>query len=271
MKSKNTRFIAAFLFSIIFIASSQAQFLKKLKNRVEKKVEDVVVEKTANKAAEKTSKSMDKVFEANPFGGVNQKKADPANVPNAYDFSWKYTLKMTTKEGDMVFDYYLEPGAPYFGFSSIAMDHMFTVMDNGRKLTVIFMETQGNNLGMANQMPDDLDVEEMKDQSGQFTFEQLPDKTIMGYHCKGVKATNDEFETEMYFTNEAEVSFDDIYKNQQTKIPVQLKNYFKLEDKVLMISMDMRSLKNHKRDAHIECVGLEKISKTIKKSDYKFM
>lgn len=38
----------------------------------------------------------------------------------------------------------------------------------------------------------------------------------------------------MYFTDEAEVSFDDIYKNQQTKIPVQLQNYFNKDDKVHM-------------------------------------
>ncbi len=271
MKSKNTRFLTVLLCSLFFISTSQAQFLKKLKKRVEQKVENTIVEKTANKAAEKTSKSMDKVFEGNPFGGGSHKKADPSLVASAYEFSWKYSLKMTTKEGEMVFDYYLKPDAPYFGFTSATMEHMFTVMDNGNKVTIIFMASQGNNIGMANQMPDDLDVEEMKDESAKFTFEQLSDKTISGYHCKGVKATNEEFEMTMYFTNEAEVSFDDIYKNQQTKIPVQLKNYFKPNDKVLMISMDMKSLKNNKQDAHIECVGLEKISKTVKKSDYKFM
>lgn len=75
----------------------------------------------------------------------------------------------------------------------------------------------------------------------------------------------------MYFTDEAEVSFDDIYKNQQTKIPVQLQNYFNKDDKVLMIFMDMKHLKNKKRDAQIECIGLEKVTKTISKSSYKSM
>ena len=35
--------------------------------------------------------------------------------------------------------------------------------------------------------------------------------------------------------------------------------------------MDMKGLKNKKMDARIECVGLEKMSKTIKKSDYKYV
>ena len=126
-------------------------------------------------------------------------------------------------------------------------------------------------MGMVTHMPDDPELEEAKDQSASFRFEQLPAKTINGYHCKGVKATNDEMEMVMYFTNEAEVSFDDIYSSNQANIPAQLKDYFKADEKVLMISMDMKGLKRKKMDAHIECVGLEKVSKTIRKSDYKFM
>lgn len=254
----------------VFMQNVEAQFLKKLGDRVKQKVENTVVEKTANEAAEKTSNSMDKVFNANPFSG-SKEKADPGLVANSYKFSWKYSLKIASKEGEVVFDYYLQPDAAYFGFTNMAMQNMFTVMDNGNKVTVMFMESQGNNVGMVTQMPDDLNLEESKDESAKFTFKQLPDKTINGYHCKGVQATNDEFETQMYFTNEAEVSFDDIYKNQQTKIPVQLKDYFNPGDRVLMIAMDMKSLKNKKHDAHIECIGLEKVSMTLKKSDYKFM
>ncbi|WP_111309954.1 DUF4412 domain-containing protein [Confluentibacter sediminis] len=267
---KTNKILMSLVVCFALIQTVEAQFLKKLQKRVEQKVENTIVEKTANKAAEKTSKSMDKAFNMNPFGG-GKEKADPNLIASSYDFSWKYSLKMTSKEGDMVFDYYLKPGAAYFGFTSATMENMFTVMDNKNKVTTIFMQTQGNNMAMVNKMPDDLDLEEAKDTSASFNFTQLPDKTINGYHCKGVKATNDEYEMVMYFTNEAEVSFDDIYKNQQTKIPVQLKDYFDPKDKILMISMDMKGLKNKKLDAKMECVGLEKISKDIKKSDYKFM
>lgn len=268
---KKTAIYVSFLFALVGnIQVADAQFFNKIKKRVEQKVENVIVEKTANKAAEKTSKSMDKVFEGNPFGG-GKDKADPNLVANSYDFTWKYTLKMTTKDGDIVFDYYLKPGAPYFGFTSAVMENMFTVMDNGNKVTAMFMASQGNNIGMVTQMPDDLDLEEAKDESAKFTFETLPDKTINGYYCKGVKATSDEHEMLMYFTNEAKVSFDDIFKNKAAKMPVQLKDYFNPDDKVLMIYMDMKNLKKKKECATMECVGLEEVSKTIRKSDYKFM
>ncbi len=256
-----------------FFAANQtveAQFLKKLKKRVEQKVENAVIEKTANKAAEKATNSMDKMFDVSPFGG-GKEKADPSLVGDTYDFTWKYSLKMSTKDGEIVFDYYLKPEASYFGFTSAAMENMFTVMDNDSQIMAMFMKSEKNNVGMVTKMPDISDLEEAKDESAKFTFEALPEKTINGYRCKGVKATSEDYEMVMYFTNEAEVSFDDIYKNSKTKIPVQLKDYFNPDDKVLMISMDMTDLKKPKQSAKMECVGLEKVSKTIQKSDYKFM
>ena len=270
MKNSKFKVLGFIVFSLLFIPTSQAQFLKKLQKRVEQRVENAVIEKTANKAAEKASKSMDKMFDINPFGGGGKEKADPSLVADSYSFTWKYSLKMSTKEGSIVLDYYLEPDASYFGFSSESMANIFTVMDTGHKITAMFMQSEGNNMGMVNQMPD-LDIEDANDKTEQFNFQSLPEKTINGYLCKGVKATNDGYEMIMYFTNEAEVSFDDIYKNNKTKIPPQLKDYFNPDDKVLMMSMDFTDLKNKKQSGSIECVGLEEVHKTIRKSDYKFM
>jgi hypothetical protein len=270
MKNQKCQIFMMIVFSMLFNPASHGQFLKKLKKRVEQKVENAVIEKAANKASEKATRSMDKAFDINPFPD-GKEKADPAVIANSYDFTWKYSLKMTTKQGDMVFDYYLKPGASYFGFTTATMQDMFTVMDNGNKVTIMFMSSKGNNIGMASQMPDDLDLEEMADESGTYKFEALPEKTINGYRCKGARATSDEYIMTMYFTNEAEVSFDDIYKNKQTNIPIEFKNYFGKDDKVLMISMDMKSLKNDKYNATMECIGLEEVKKSIKKSNYKIM
>lgn len=268
MKTKYVLIALVAFFSVT--QTVEAQFLKKLKKRVEQKVENAVIEKTANKAAEKATNSMDKMFDVNPFGG-GKEKADPDLVGDTYDFTWKYSLQMSTNAGEIVFDYYLKPDASYFGFTSATMENMFTVMDNEHQIMAMFMASEGNNIGMVTKMPDVTDLEEMKDESAKFTFETLPEKTINGYRCKGVKATSDDYQMVMYFTNEAEVSFDDIYKNSKTKIPVQLRDYFNPDDKVLMISMDMTDLKKPKQSVKMECVGLEKVSKTIQKSDYKFM
>ena len=248
----------------------EAQFFKKLKNRIKEKTEQVVVEKTANKVAEKASNSLDKAFEINPFS-MGKGKADPNLVPDSYDFSWKYSLNMKTKEGDMVLDYFLQPGQPYFGFTTPLMESMFTVMDNGRKITVMYMLSDKNSVMMTNSMPDDLDLEETDDKSASFAYESLPDKEIMGYNCTGVKATNDRYEISMYFTADAPVSFNDIYKKKNKNIPSGLKNYFGEDDYVLMLEMQMTDLKKDKMSATMECIGLEEVQKTIYKSDYNTM
>jgi hypothetical protein len=270
MKTKNTQLFFTIIFLLMAIPSTQAQLLKKLKKRVEQKVENVIVEKASDKAAEETSKTMDKAFEINPFGG-KMDKADPNLVADSYDFTWKYSLKMTSAQGEIVFDYYLNPGSNYFGFTSAAMENMFTVMDNGKKVTAIFMEHEGNNMGMVTSMPDDLDLEEAKVRPEAFEITSIDDKTINGYHCKGVNARTVDYEIDMYFTNEAEVSFDDIYKNQQARIPAQVKDFFGEDEKVLLIYMELKGLKKKNESMTMECVGLEEVSKTILKSDYKFM
>ncbi|MFV0593271.1 MAG: DUF4412 domain-containing protein [Draconibacterium sp.] len=270
MKRFNHLLLLSILFLLGTVSTSQAQFLDRLKKQVQRQVENTVIDKTADKAAEKTAGAMDKMLSSNPFGPVKG-KASPDLIADTYAFSWKYSLKMTTKQGAMTINYYLHPDAEYFGFTTETMGDLFTVMDNGRDLIVMFMQSQGNNMVMASQMPDEMPGDNKNNDAESFNFEKLPAKTINGYNCKGVKATNAEYEMLMYFTDEAEVSFDDLYRNQQTKIPPQLKDYFNEDDKVLMIYMDMNNLKNKKQSAQMECIGLDRVSKTIAKSDYNTM
>jgi hypothetical protein len=268
MKTKNVVCVLAIF--LIGTQLMQAQFLKKLQKRAGQKVENVISDKIADKAAEKAAKSMEDMLNVNPFVSAGGMKGNPELIADAYEFSWKYSLKMTTKDGDMVFDYYLEPEASYFGFSTAAYGttNMFTVMDSGKEVMAMFMKSEDNNMGIVTAMPKDLDVE---DEMPNYTVEPLPDKIIKGYHCKGMKVLTDEYEMTMYLTDESEVSLVDVFKNGKTKIPVKFQDYFNPDDKVLMISMDAKSLKKEKYNMTMECVGFEKVSKTIKKSDYKFM
>lgn len=272
MKSK---IILLGLYICFGLQQMHSQFFSKLTKKIEQKVENVVIDKTVNKSAEKTSKSMDKVFDIKPFekGDV---KADPSNIPDSYKFSWKYSMKMTTKEGEIVFDYFLESEQPYFGFNmpkvnnnSTVSNDIFMVMDNDLKVTIMYMKSDKNSMMMVNEMADDLDLEETADTSTTYKYETLPNKKIMGYMCKGVKATNDEHDITMYFTNEAPVSFNDIYKNKQSNIPEGLKKHFKENEKTLMLEMTMKDKKKRKNDTTMECISLEKVKKKINKSDYK--
>lgn len=273
-----TKLIACTVFLFLIHQNIEAQFLKKLKQRVEEKVENTIVEKTSDKAAEKTSNSLDKVFDINPFAnGDGNSKVDPSVIPDSYNFSWKYSLKMITKDGEITFDYFLQPGQPYFGFDMPTMEdkkvmsNMFMVMDNNLKVTVMYLQSDKNAMMMVNGMPDDIDLEEAADKSASYSYEMLPNKTIMGYSCKGVKATSDEHEITMYFTTDAPVSFNDIYKNKRSNIPEGLKKYFKENEQSLMLEMEMIDKRKSKMNATMECIGLEEVQKSINKSDYKTM
>ena len=273
MKAKSILWAIVLLF---FTYSSQAQFLKRLEDRIQKKVENTIVEKTSDKVAEKTSNSLDKAFDINPFG-KGADKVEPSVIPDYYDFSWKYSMLMKTKEGDITFDYFLQPNEPYFGFNmptmenKTSMDNLFMVMDNGRKITITFIKSNENSMALASSMPDDLDFEETDNKSGDFSYETLPEKEIMGYTCKGIKATNDTHEITMYFTTEAPVSFNDIYKNKQSNIPEGLKKYFKENERSLMLEMQMTDKKKNKNNATMECIGLEEVQKQIDKRNYNFV
>lgn len=267
---KNMRKISIIVSMLFLIPSANAQFLKKLSDRVQQTVENVIIEKTADKAGEKTSNSMDKILNMK-IPGMGGKPVDASEVPDSYDFEWKYSLRVNTKEGDMVLDYFLKPDHPYFGFNTPTMEDMFMVMDSGKEIMVIYMQSEGNSTMMAMAMPTDLNVEEMEDTSGDFTYEILPNKTIMGFNCKGVRATNEQYDMTMYFTNEAPVSFNDIYKSDKAQIPEGMKKYFKDGENTLMLELTMIDKKKSKLNATMECIGLEEVQKIIDKSDYKSM
>jgi hypothetical protein len=75
-----------------------------------------------------------------------------------------------------------------------------------------------------------------------------------------------------YYTNEAKVSFSDMFRSQQRqKTPDVLKRYFKTGDRPLMMTMSMKDLKDKGKITTMKCVVLEKNSREFLKSDYKFM
>lgn len=91
MKRANSQLLTI-IFLMFSINTTQAQLLKKIKNRVEQKVENVIVEKTSDKAAEKTSKSMDKILNTNPFNTGNT-KASPDLIADSYTFHMEVFFK----------------------------------------------------------------------------------------------------------------------------------------------------------------------------------
>jgi hypothetical protein len=195
-------------------------------------------------------------------------KVSPASVPDAYAFSWKY--KMEIKSGTskaVTAEYLLQPNAEYFGMKIL---DMFMIMDTKKKLSISTFRKGETNMATASKLPDYAAAAE-KQKFGAFTYKQLPEKTILGYVCKGVEATNEDYVMVFYFTNDAPVNFADMLKSPQTqKIPDAFRNYFKPGDKPLMMEVEVTE-NAKKRVTIMKCLALEKSAFTFKKNDYMFL
>ncbi len=199
--------------------------------------------------------------------GVN--KADPAAVPASYDFTWKYTMQITADGKPMNAEYLLQPNAGYFGMK-VGKADMLMVMDTKNKLTVTAFGKGAQKMATATKMPDYNAIAKQKNLS-KFTYKQLPEKTMLGYKCKGVQATNTEYVMTFYYTNDAPVNFSDLFKSPQAQqMPNAFSGYFKPGDKPLMLSVDIKDVKKGKTTS-LKCLSLEKSATTFTKSDYKFM
>lgn len=248
----------------------EAQILKKL----QKKVQDKIEQKASDKAKEETENSMKKALDANAMAmAYGKNKVDPSLVPDSYSFSWKYSLEIQSeKEKAMIMDYFLEPNAEYFGFKMGESGEMFMVIDSRNKLMITAFEQEKEKVAMASKMPDYSEMTSKENESDGFSYRSLPNKIIMGYNCKGIEATSADFVMVFYYTNEAKVSFSDMFRSQQKqKTPDVLKRYFKTGDRPLMMTMSMKDLKDKGKITTMKCVVLEKNSREFLKSDYKFM
>lgn len=107
-----------------------------------------------------------------------------------------------------------------------------------------------------------------------YTITTLPNKTFLGYDCEGTKMENDDYRFIIYFTNEPEFSFNDVFKTDQSQIPESMKSFFKNNKNALMMYMEMKDKKNKGRknaSGTMQCTLLEPTDFKINTSEYKFM
>ena len=267
---KNMRCVMVFLVLLFTINSSQAQFLKQLQKAAQ--------QKALNKASQKGEEATDKAIEEtmnNAILSFGKNKIDASAVPNSYAFSWKYIMEIKMEDGKgMKMDYLLEPEAPYFGINigENKSQNMFMIMDAKNNITITTFGDGKNKMATASKMPDYSEMEDKDNDKSKFTYKTLPDKTFLGYNCKGIQATNAEYDIIFYYTGEAKVSFSDLFKNQKDqKMPDVFTNYFKEGEKPLMMDMSMKELKNKNKVTTMKCISLEKNTYVFSKSDYQFM
>lgn len=264
-----------YLLLILFLVSpsAEAQFLKNLKKKVQQKVEQRVTENISEKAADEAEKSMNNLWETqleNSSFSMGTEKVDPAEIPSSYDFDWEYRMNMQTSEGEMEMAYLLKEDAPYFGIKVPQAQNMLTVLDSQNSLTVIFMDSEENKMLMATKMEtEDHEQEEIENPYENMEVEKLGTKTILGYESQGYRMENEDHTFTFYVTDEAEISFNDMYKTNSKDLPQGFEDAEWIQDgKGLMMEMNMKDKKNPERSTTMTCVGIEKNAVSLKKADY---
>ncbi|MEN2490106.1 hypothetical protein AAYQ05_20045 [Flavobacterium sp. B11] len=259
---KKMVFVIVFLCLLFSFNSSQAQIWQQIKKAAEQKTQNS--SKTADQNA-----SME-----NAVLNYGKNKVDPSVVPDSYSFSWKYIMEIKTDEGKVMnANYFLEPNASYFAMNidQGKGQNMMMIMDSKNNITVTGFGDGKSKMATASKMPDYSAMAKKEGEKSKYTIKTLPNKTFLGYNCKGIQMTNDEHDIICYYTNEAKVSFGDMFKNQKGwKVPDEFVNYFKPEERTLLMDMTMKDLKS-KKVTTLKCVSLEKSAFTFNKSDYKFM
>ncbi len=271
---KNLIYFVLAFFLIAGTTTAEAQFLKKLKKKVEKKVEDAAIKNVSDKAAEETDKSLNnlwaKQLENSQFNmGMNM--VDPSEIPGAYSFDWKYTLQMTTTEGEMDMVYHIKENAPYVGIKVPQAEDMFTVLDNEKNMTVLYMNSKGNKMVMATRFDASEAEMEADNPYNDMEFKEIEGKTILGYSCQGYRGENEENVYTFYVTDEAGVSFRDLYQENQKNVPKGLNADWFKDGTGLLMAMEMEDKNNPAKSVTMTCTGIEKQPFSVDTSEYQSM
>lgn len=259
---------------VFFGISAQAQFLKKLKNKVEEKVENRVTENVSNKAANEAEKSLNKIWENSlkntpmPMGG---ERVDISEVPDVYTFDWIYNMQIQTTEGNMDMVYHLKKDAPYFGINMKDAGDFFMVLDNDKQLSIMYLHSEGKKFLMATRTDEEELMKEDESLYDDYQIEEIEGKTILGYDCKGYRVENDEHLMKFYVTNEAPVSLTGIKQGKETNLPKGFNADWFKEGTNLMMEMEMEDKKDPKNNAQMVCTSLQEKSVTLNKNDYNNM
>lgn len=268
MKYLSTMVLALLLFG----SPANAQFLKKLKNKVEQKLENTVTDNISNKAANEADKSLNNIWESNMKLGVSQ--VDYTEIPDSYHFSWKYDMKIETKNGTTDLTYLFEEGASYLG---TLMDQkgskMIIVFDPSQNLNTMYMNNGESKMLMATKIKVSTeDVEEVSDYEN-MKITEIGQKKILGYDCTGYRMENDEYIVTTYLTEETDLSFANMFQSKANpKIPESVDaEWLKKHSDGLLLEMEMISKQNEKENMKMYCTSLSKENIQINKSDYQSM
>jgi len=323
---------------VIFTSyNTEAQFLKRLKERTKQSTEETAIMKVEEKTAEKTAEMIDKVFDKtidNLFNGKKKKgkkrkqsgddenyssdemmeddenmyeeeseeetgmsnsisqlndlmnsaqnmgAVDYSNIPKSYDFEWKYvmSIKVEDKE-EMQMTYFLQPDTDYMGMEMKMKEkgesvNMFMVIDNQREFGIMLMDVENTKYASVVSTPTnnyDYDLYN-EDLGNNFSFKEIGSKTILGYNCNGFRMEDEDSIVTMYMTTDAPVSFNKIFKANDTSAPSGFDpKWLKHAENGVIMEMEFINKSFDNQTTKMYCKEFAQEPLTIKLSEYQMM
>lgn len=264
MKRKVLTGVLAIMFSI----PSQGQFLKKIRETADQPLKteasSTLVFPESSNAISTNLNMNDELLEAGFYSGIQP--VEPSEIPDFYDFEWKYTFQLKTKDGERRVNFLLKKDASYFGFQISEARKKFLVVDPERNINVLYMGLGNAKITSATRILDpEHGVTKIEKKQGVFSFNKIGDKSIIGYESKGLQAENNEFVYTFYIAKETEIGIHDFHLNSQKFVPVNFNpNWL---EKGMLMQMIAEGKKSIRDNITITCIGIERYSLQLRKKD----
>ncbi|CAM4233009.1 hypothetical protein [Gillisia limnaea] len=262
------RKILAGVLAIMFFMPTHGQFLKKLQEKAEQPL------KTEAKATFVFSESHDAISldvlmndqlkESGLLRGMEQ--VNPSEIPEFYVFEWKYTFEIKTKDGERRMNLLFKKDAPYFGIQISEAEKRFLVMDPKKKINVLFTGLGDAKIASATKiLESEHKVIDSGKKLGDFSFNKIGDKSIMGYESEGFQAENNEFVYTFYIAKETGIGIHDFHRNSQKLMPANFNpNWL---EKGMLLQMISEGKKSVRDNITITCIGIEKYPLQLRKHE----
>jgi hypothetical protein len=196
-----------------FTISANAQFFKKLGNKVEKAAEKAV----ERKAEQKTTKETNKAFDST-FNKKRKKNKSLSGMPSfsdsepAANYTFNYRADMEIKTGGetMKMSYFLSESGNYLSSmidDKRMKDKSLMVMDFEREAMFTFMENDGQKIRMAMSLATASAYEQASNESNTKVTATGKSKKILNYNCQEYKMTGDDMYGTMWITKDVNARF----------------------------------------------------------------
>ena len=256
--------------AICFCATTNAQFLKKLKKRAAEAAESTIERKVEEKTMAETEKAFDSTF--NNQGKLFKKEsAKPAEF---YAFSYRYVMQIDDGKNPTDINYYLTEEGAYIGSGMDLEENeeIITVIDIPNETAHMFM-----NLGeQRSTMSFGLNFEQVTENAAEGSEVSITatenSKMILGYNCYEYAVEGKNFHGSVWVTDEADVSFGSSFYKMKNKKFKALKN----TDQSWMATLDGLTMETTITDTSrkkpstitMTCIALDAVEYIINTNEY---